>query len=108
MKSGIRTLRSYLKLAHDYEPYILPNTKVSAAKDHGESYVQLRLSWSATFYKTLYGRHMRVITINNHFNPNYKDWAFYLVVAQRRGGGGGGGQCVVHPLRKIRIKLSMV
>ena len=44
LKSGIRTLRSYLKLANEYEPHILPNTKVSAAKDHGESYVQLRPS----------------------------------------------------------------
>ena len=34
LKLGIRTLRSYFKLAHEYEPHILPNTEVSAAKDH--------------------------------------------------------------------------
>ena len=44
LKSGIQTLRSYLKLAHDYELHILPNTKVNAAKDHGESYVLHRPS----------------------------------------------------------------
>ena len=33
LKSGIRNLRSCLKPAHEYEPHILPNTKVSAAKD---------------------------------------------------------------------------
>ena len=57
LKSSIRTLRSYLKLAHDYEPHILPNIKESAAKDHSESYLQLRTSWSAvaTFCITLYG-----------------------------------------------------
>ena len=55
LKLGIRTLRSYLKLAHEYEPHFLPNTKVSAAKDHSESYLQLRTCWSANVCITLHG-----------------------------------------------------
>ena len=34
----------YLKLTSEYELHILPNTKLSAAKDHGENYIKVRLS----------------------------------------------------------------
>ena len=37
-----QALRSYLKLTCEYELNILPNTKVSAAKDHGENYMKVR------------------------------------------------------------------
>ena len=42
MKVGIETLRSYFELTYEYELYILPNTKVSAAKDHGGNYMKVR------------------------------------------------------------------
>ena len=44
-----KALRSYLKLTCEYELHILPNTKVSAAKDHGENYMKARPPWSAIF-----------------------------------------------------------
>ena len=34
---GVHALRSYLKLSCEYELYILPNKKVSPAKDHGKT-----------------------------------------------------------------------
>ena len=34
---SVHALGSYLKLTCEYELYILPNTKVSAAKDHGKT-----------------------------------------------------------------------
>ena len=37
LKLSIQVLRGYLKLTCENEPHILPNTKVSAAKDHGKS-----------------------------------------------------------------------
>ena len=37
-----QALRSYLKLTCEYELHILPNTKVSDAKDHGKSYMKVR------------------------------------------------------------------
>ena len=42
LKIDIQTLRSYLKLIHEYDLHTLPNTKVSAEKDHGESYMNVR------------------------------------------------------------------
>ena len=41
---GTQSLRSYLKLTCEYEFHILPNTKVSIAKDHGENYKKVRPS----------------------------------------------------------------
>ena len=38
----VHGLRSYLKLTCEYELHILPNTKVSAAKDHGKNYMKAR------------------------------------------------------------------
>ena len=35
---GFQTLRSYLELTYEYELHLLPNTKVSAIKDHGENF----------------------------------------------------------------------
>ena len=40
-KLRIEALRSYLKLTCGYELYILQNTKVSAAKDHGKNYMEV-------------------------------------------------------------------
>ena len=34
---SVHVLRSYLKLICEYELHILPNKKVSAAKDHGKT-----------------------------------------------------------------------
>ena len=39
-----QALRNYLKLTCEYELHILPNTKVSAAKDHGKNYMKVRQS----------------------------------------------------------------
>ena len=39
-----QALRSYLKLACEYELHILRNTKVSAAKDHGKNCMKVRPS----------------------------------------------------------------
>ena len=39
---GVHALRSYLKLICEYELYILPNKKVSAAKHHGKNYIKVR------------------------------------------------------------------
>ena len=39
---AIQTLESYLKLSDEYELHILPSTKFSAAKDHGENYGWVR------------------------------------------------------------------
>ena len=36
-------LRTYLKLTSECEPRILPNTEVSAVKNHGENYIKVRL-----------------------------------------------------------------
>ena len=36
-----QALRRYLKLACECELHILPNTKVSAAKDHGKNYMKV-------------------------------------------------------------------
>ena len=41
-KLNKQALRSYLKLTCEYEFHILPNTKVSAAKDHGKNYMKVR------------------------------------------------------------------
>ena len=38
-KLDVDTLRSNFRLLCKYELYILPNKKVSAAKDHGENYM---------------------------------------------------------------------
>ena len=40
MESGKQTLRGYL--TGEYELHILPNKKVSAAKDNGEDYMKVR------------------------------------------------------------------
>ena len=37
-----QALRSYFKLTCEYEHHILPNTKASAAKDHGKNYMKVR------------------------------------------------------------------
>ena len=39
LKIDLHTLGSYLRLMCEYEPYILPNKKVSAAKDHDKNYM---------------------------------------------------------------------
>ena len=38
---SLHALRSYLKLICEYELYILPNKKVSPAKDHGKKYIKV-------------------------------------------------------------------
>ena len=38
----VHPLRSNLKLTCEYELHILPNTKVSFAKDHGKNYMKVR------------------------------------------------------------------
>ena len=42
LKIDLYTLRSYLRLICEYELYILPNKKVSTAKDHGKNYMRYR------------------------------------------------------------------
>ena len=42
LKLAIQALRSYLNQTCEYELQILSNTKVSAAKDHGENYMNVR------------------------------------------------------------------
>ena len=42
LKLGLPALGSYLKPTCEYELYVLSNTKVNAAKDHGESYMKIR------------------------------------------------------------------
>ena len=37
LKLGIQAPRNYLRLSSEYELDILPNTKVTAVKDHGEN-----------------------------------------------------------------------
>ena len=37
LKSAKGALRSYLKLTYQYQFHILPNEKISAAKDHGKT-----------------------------------------------------------------------
>ena len=54
LKLPIRALRSYLKLTCEYELHISSNTKVNAAKDHGENYMKIRRPWSAIFIIIIY------------------------------------------------------
>ena len=42
LKLDVQALRSYLSLICEYEIYILPNRKVSTAKDHGNNYIKDR------------------------------------------------------------------
>ena len=42
LKFGTQSLRSYSKVTCEYELHILPNTKFSTAKDHGENYIKIR------------------------------------------------------------------
>ena len=42
LKLDAQALRSYLSLICEYELYILPNKKVSTAKDHGKNYIKDR------------------------------------------------------------------
>ena len=42
LKLDVQALRSYLSLICEYELYILPNEKVSTAKDHGKNYMKDR------------------------------------------------------------------
>ena len=42
LKLEVQALRSYLRLICEYELYILPNKKASAAKYHGENYMKDR------------------------------------------------------------------
>ena len=44
LKIHLRTLRSYIMLICEYELCILPNKKVSAAKDHSKNYIRHRPS----------------------------------------------------------------
>ena len=41
-RNHLEALRSCLRLTYEYEFHTLPNTKVSTAKDHGESYMKIR------------------------------------------------------------------
>ena len=40
LKLDVHTLINYLRLIFQYELYVLPNIKVSAAKDHGKNYIK--------------------------------------------------------------------
>ena len=51
--SGVRALRSYLKLICEYELQSLPK-KVSGAKDHGETTSRSDHLWSAIFCVIVY------------------------------------------------------
>ena len=42
LKLGTQNLGSYMRLTCEYELDILPNTKGSLTKDHGENYMKLR------------------------------------------------------------------
>ena len=42
LKLDVQALRSYLSLICEHELYILPNKKVSTAKDHGKNYMKDR------------------------------------------------------------------
>ena len=42
LKLGIQALGSYLKPNCEYELHIIANTKVGAAKDHGENYMKVK------------------------------------------------------------------
>ena len=42
LKLDEEALRSYLSLICEYELYILPNKRVSSAKDHGKNYMKDR------------------------------------------------------------------
>ena len=42
LKIDLPALRSYLRLICEYELYILPNEKVSAARGYGENYIRDR------------------------------------------------------------------
>ena len=42
LKLDVQALRSFLSLICEYELYILPNKKVSTAKDHGKNYIKDR------------------------------------------------------------------
>ena len=42
LKLGVQALRSYLKVTCKYELYILPDTIISAAKDHSKNYMKVR------------------------------------------------------------------
>ena len=42
LKLDVQALRNYLSLICEHEIYILPNKKVSTAKDHGNSYIKDR------------------------------------------------------------------
>ena len=42
LKLCTQSLRSYFKVTCEYELHLLPNTKVSTAKDHGENYMKVR------------------------------------------------------------------
>ena len=42
LKLDVQALRSYLSVIFEYELYILPNKKVSAAKDHGNNHIRDR------------------------------------------------------------------
>ena len=52
--SGVHALKSYLKLICEYELYILPNKKLSPAKDHSKNYIKVRPPWSAIFCVIVY------------------------------------------------------
>ena len=49
LKLDVLALRSCLSLICEYELYILPNKKVSIAKNHGKNYMKDRPPWSAIF-----------------------------------------------------------
>ena len=41
-KSNLETHTEHLDLRYEYEPYILPNTKIGGAKDYGKNYANIR------------------------------------------------------------------
>ena len=54
LKLDVQALRNYLNLICEYELYILPNKKVSTAKDHGKNYMKDSHPWSAIFSVIVY------------------------------------------------------
>ena len=41
LKSNVENDKSYMNLSYDHELYILPNAKVSTAKDHGKNFIRV-------------------------------------------------------------------
>ena len=54
LKLDVHAPGSYLRLICEYELYILPNKKVSAAEDHGKNYMKDRHPLSTIFCTMVY------------------------------------------------------